>query len=217
MRVYQAGRLPLAAATALSALVLVALTSVAGLMFVDAPGNVFRCLTPLPGVPASERACLTRLPAADSPAVANVPSGVLAVEEGFHWDVYRALARHAPGASYSMFQPVMYFWATSPALMVTVGEAGDILLLGAEEGRALREAVGEELSGLPAAEQQFDIAAGVLRYRGRFGPAPVTHVGVYQAGLEVLFIDAALLPEILSAVPAADLERAPQADVGGTR
>ena len=175
--------------------------SLLGLALVDAPSNMFRCLTPLPGASAQDRPCLGSLPEADRVSEPAEPISVLAADVGRHRDVYRALALHAPGATYSMFQPAMYFWATSPALMVTVGEAGDVLLFEAEYGREFREAVGDDLSGLPPGERRFDIAAGSLRYRGRFGPAPVTDVGVYQMGREVLFIDAALLPDIIASKP----------------
>ena len=175
--------------------------SLLGLLLADSPSNVFRCLTPLPGASAQDRPCVGRLPETDRLPTPATPSSALAADVGMHRDVYRALALHAPGATYSMFQPDMYFWATSPALIVTVGEAEDVLLFEAEDGRELREAVGDDLAGLPPGERRFDIAAGSLRYRGRFGPAPVTDVGVYQLGHEVLFIDAALLPDILASKP----------------
>jgi hypothetical protein len=174
------------------------LANVLGLVFVDAPGNVFRCLAPSAEALVQERPCrrtMTLLPVADRMPTPDVPNDIPSVEVGTHSEVYYSLALYAKGATYALYQPVLYFWATSPALLVTVGGAGDVAFYDAEAGQEARGSVGSDLSGLPKGETQFDIAAGVFRYRGRFGSAPVAEVRVLQIGREVLFIDAALLPD----------------------
>jgi hypothetical protein len=191
--------LPLLALTGVVASSLIALS------VVDAPGNVFRCLTPSVHASSESHPCFRSIPAADGPRAPDIPEDVLPVEPGQHWDVYRALAGYAPGATYSLYQPVMYIWATSPTLLVTVGSAGDVMFFDAEAAEWMGDLIGEDLSGLPSGDQQFDIAAGAFRYRGRLGPAPVREVRVFQIGREVLFIDATLLPEKLGEIIGADV------------